>query len=100
MAPCGGQPCAGSEVHTCARPQAWLNQRQLSDKGLRRAQAGTMASGSATLLSAEASPANVTTSATGAVGVVATMVWHAPSRPRANCFREAGMDEAVTSWFG
>jgi hypothetical protein len=59
-----------------------------------------MASGSVTLLSAEASPANVTTSATRAVGVVATMVWHAPSRPRANCFRDARMDEAVTSWFG
>ena len=24
----------GSEVHTCACPQAWLNQRQLSDKGI------------------------------------------------------------------
>jgi hypothetical protein len=28
------------------------------------------------------------------------MVWHAPSRPRADCFRDARMDEAVPSWFG
>jgi hypothetical protein len=55
---------------------------------------------SATLLSAEAGPANVTTSATRAVGVVATMVWHAPSRPCPDCFRDARMDEVVTSWFG
>jgi hypothetical protein len=34
MAPRGRQPRAGSEVHTCAGPQAWLNQRQLSDNGL------------------------------------------------------------------
>ena len=53
-----------------------------------------------TLLSAEASPANLTTSATRAVGVVATMVWHAPSRPRPDCFRDARMDEALTCWFG
>ena len=51
-------------------------------------------------LSAEASPANLTTSTTSAVGVVTTMVRHAPSRPRANCFRDARVDEALTSWFG
>jgi len=34
VAPRGRQPRAGSEVHTCARPQAWLNQRQLGDKGI------------------------------------------------------------------
>src|SRR4029450_5069260 len=50
------------------------------------------------LLTAEASPANVTTS-TRAVGVVATMMWHAPSRPCSDCFRDARMDEVVTRWF-
>ena len=55
---------------------------------------------SATLFSAETSPANITTSATRAVGVVTTMVWHAPSRSRPNCFRDARMDEPVTIWFG
>ena len=49
--------------------------------------------GSATLLSAEARPANVATSATHAVGVDATMVWHAPSRPCPDCFSYARMDE-------
>ena len=31
MAPRGGQPCAGSKVHTRARPQTFLNQRQDSN---------------------------------------------------------------------
>ena len=54
----------------------------------------------ATLLSAEAGPANVTTGATRAARVVATMVWHAPSGPRPDCFRDARMDEVLASWFG
>jgi hypothetical protein len=28
------------------------------------------------------------------------MMWHAPSRPCSDCFRDARMDEVVTSWFG
>jgi hypothetical protein len=28
------------------------------------------------------------------------MVWHAPSRPCPNCFRDARMDELFTGWFG
>src|SRR6516165_3543116 len=52
------------------------------------------------LLTAEASPTNITTSATRAVGVVATMMWHALSRPCSDCFHDARMDELVTSWFG
>jgi hypothetical protein len=51
-------------------------------------------------LSADASPAIVTVTATRAVGVVATMVWHAPSRPCPDGFRDARMDEFLTSWFG